>query len=343
MVGTGALPGDLTIYLGNEQSIFLTPNATTPYIVSYLDLAKTGPFVMEIPAGAIVGAASDFWQRPLCDLGVTGPDQGKGGKYVFVGPGQEAPAAEGAFVLGSPTFGVLLFYRTLDPDQAKGEALAKRIRTYPWTARDNPPATHFLKPDVNTFANFTTMPRGMKYWEQLAAIIQREPVEDRDRFFMAMLMPLGIEKGKPFQPDARQTKILTEGAFVGEAMAKALAFDARVPDALYRPDANWSYYLLLDPMQDLANYSQFDERAGYFYTGLSVTKAMLTKAPGIGQAYLGSFRDKEGHAFDGAKSYHLHVPPSPPAKQFWTVTIYDVDTRSIVLNEEHVAVRGLAG
>ena len=336
----GALPGDLVIYLGNEQSIFFTPNATTPYILGYLDLAKTGPVVMDIPAGAIAGAASDYWQRPLADLGVAGPDQGKGGKYLFVGPGQEAPTAQGAFVLRSPTFGVFLFYRTLDPDQAKGEALAKRIRTYPWAARDNPPATRFLKPDVNTFANFTTMPRGMKYWEQLAAIIQREPMEDRDRFFMAMLMPLGIEKGKPFQPDARQQKILTEGASIGDAMAKALAFDARVSDVLYRPDANWSYGLLLDPAQDLANYSQFDERAGYFYFALSVTNAMLTKTPGIGQAYLGSFRDKEGHAFDGAKSYHLHVPPNPPAKQFWSVTLYDTDTRSIILNREHIAVRG---
>ena len=109
----------------------------------------------------------------------------------------------------------MLFYRTLEPDQAKGEALAKRIRVYPWAQRDNPPAIRFLKPDPDKFANFVTMPRGMKYWEQLAAMAQREPVEDRDRFFMAMLRPLGIEKGKPFQPDERQRKILTEGAFVG--------------------------------------------------------------------------------------------------------------------------------
>ena len=209
---TGAMPGDLTIYMGNEQSVFLTPNATTPYIFAYLDLAKTGPVVMDIPAGGIAGSALDAWQRALTDLGMTGPDQGKGGKYVFVGPGQEAPKAEGAFVLRSPTFGVVLFYRTLDPDQAKGEALARRIRIYPWTQRDNPPAIRFLKSDPDKFANFTTMPRGMKYWDQLAAMIQREPVEDRDRFFMAMLRPLGIEKGKPFQPDERQTKILTEGA-----------------------------------------------------------------------------------------------------------------------------------
>jgi hypothetical protein len=335
---TDALPGDLTIYTGNEQSIFLTPNATTPYIVSYLDLAKTGPVVMDIPAGAIAGSAMDFWQRPLADLGLTGPDQGKGGKYIFVGPGQEAPTLPGAFVFRPPTFGVILFYRTLDPDQAKGEALARLIRVYPWVKRDNPPATRFLKPDPATYAKYATMPRGMKFWEQLAAIIQREPLEDRDRFFMAMLRPLGIEKGKPFHPDARQTKILTEGAFVGESMAKALAFNARVPDALYRPDTNWSYYLLLDPAQDLASYSQLDERAGYFYTGLGVTKAMLSQTVGAGQAYLGSFRDKDGHAFDGAKSYRLHVPPNPPAKQFWSVTIYDVDTRSIILNKEKRAV-----
>jgi hypothetical protein len=337
---TGALPDDLTIYLGNEQSVFLTPNATTPYILAYLDLAKTGPVVMEMPPGAIAGSSMDFWQRPLSDLGVTGPDQGKGGKYIFVGPGQEAPAAKGAFVLQSPTFGVVLFYRTLDPDQAKGEALARLIRVYPWAARDNPPATRFLKPDPNTFANFTTMPRGMKFWEQLAAVLQREPLADRDRFFMAMLMPLGIEKGKPFQPDARQKKILTEGAFVGEAMAKALTFDPRFPNVRYRPDANWQYGVLLDPMQDLPTYSQLDQRAGYFYFALCVTKGMLSQTVGVGQAYLGSFRDKEGHAFDGAKSYHLHVPPNPPAKQFWSVTIYDMDTRSIILNKERIAIRG---
>jgi hypothetical protein len=290
---TGAMPGDLTIYTGNEQSVFLTPNATTPYIFAYLDLAKTGPVVMDIPAGAIAGSALDAWQRPLSDLGVTGPDQGKGGKYVFVGPGQKAPGTTGSIVLQSPTFGVVLFYRTLDPDQAKGEALAKRIRVYPWDERDNPPAIRFLKPDPNKLGNFV-MPRGMKYWEQLAAVIQREPVEDRDRFFMAMLRPLGIEKGKPFQPDERQKKILTEGAFVGEAMAKANTFDMRFPDIRYRSDANWQYFLILDPMQDLPNYSELDERGAYFYAALLVTKGMRRQTPGVGQAYLGSFRDKGG-------------------------------------------------
>jgi hypothetical protein len=203
----GAQPGDLGIYLGNEQSVFLTPNATTPYILGYLDLAKTGPVEMDIPAGAIAGSTLDAWQRPLSDLGLTGPDQGKGGKYVFVGPGQEAPAtAAGDFLLKSPTFGVVLFYRTLDPDQAKGEALARRIRVYPFAQRDNPPATRLLKPDPDKLAKFSTMPRGMKYWEQLAAMIQREPVEDRDRFFMAMLRPLGSRRASRSSPTSGRRK-----------------------------------------------------------------------------------------------------------------------------------------
>jgi hypothetical protein len=212
--------------------------------------------------------------------------------------------------------------------------LAKRIRVYPWAQRDNPPAIGFLKPDPGKLSNFATMPRGMKYWDQLAAMIQREPVEDRDRFFMTMLRPLGIEKGKPFQPDERQKKILTEGAFVGEAMAKASTFDMRFSDLRYRPDARWQYFLILDPMQDLANYSELDERTAYFYAAVGVTKGMRSQTPGLGQAYLGSFRDKDEHAFDGGKRYHLHVPPNPPAKQFWSVTLYDVNTRSLIDNKE---------
>jgi hypothetical protein len=333
--GAGARPGDVGIFNGYRNVlVFFTPNVTTPYTFSYLDLAKTGPVVMDLPAGPTAGSVMDFWQRALTDLGLPGPDQGMGGKYIFVGPGQEAPAAERAFILRSPTFGVVIFNRALDPDPKKAEELSKGVRIYPWAERDHPPATRFLTPDPNKLAKFLNPPRGMEYWERLAAVIQREPVEDRDRFFMAMLKPLGIEKGKPFKPDERQKKILTEGAFVGEAMAKANTFDMRFSNLRYRPDALWQYFLILDPMQDLANYSELDERAAYFYAAVGVTKGMRSQTPGLGQAYLGSFRDKDGYAFDGAKRYHLRVPPNPPAKQFWSVTLYDVDTRSLVDNKE---------
>ncbi len=70
-------------------------------------------------------------------------------------------------------------------------------------------------------------PRGIAYWERLAEILERVPVQERDRIMMAMLRSIGIEKGKPFEPDGRQKKILTEAALVGEAMAKANDFDKR--------------------------------------------------------------------------------------------------------------------
>jgi hypothetical protein len=337
---SGSRDGDVTIYEGyHNLSRLLTPNVTTPYVTGGVDLANSGPIVVEVPAGLIAGSALDFWQRPLTDFGVTGTDKGHGGKYLFVGPGQDAPQTKDATVLRSPTFGVAFFYRALDTDPAKAEALKKGVRVYAWNQRENPPVTRYLTPDPNKVMQMPSMPRGMEYWERLAAVIEHEPVEDRDRFFMAMLKPLGIEKGKPFMPDARQKMILIEAAFVGEAMAKANDFDKRFTGVRYRPDAHWDYAVILDPAQDLADYSQLDERAAWFYEAVGLTNAMISKAPGVGQAYLGAYRDKEGHAFDGGQSYRLRVPPNPPVQQFWSVTLYDVDTRSLVQNKEQIADR----
>jgi len=337
---TGARDGDVAIFEGYRNvSAFLTPNVTTPYIIGGLDLAKTGPAVVDVPAGAIAGSAMDSWQRPLTDFGVTGPDQGKGGRYVFVGPGQEPPQADGSIILRSSTFGVMFFYRALETGPTTAEALKKAVRVYPWEKRDDPPPTRYLTPDPAKLAKIATVPRGMEYWELLSAVIQREPVHDRDRFFLAMLKPLGIEKGRPFQPDARQKKILTEAALVGEAMAKANSFDKRFPGARYRPDAHWDYVIMADPAQDMESYSQLDERAAYAYEAMALSLAMVSKTPGVGQAYLASYRDREDHAFDGAESYRLRIPPNAPMKQFWSVTVYDVDTRSLIQNQEQIADR----
>jgi hypothetical protein len=337
---SGAGEGDVVISEGYRSvSVILTANVTTPYISGGLDLAKTGPVVIDVPAGLIAGSAMDMWQRPLTDFGVTGPDQGKGGKYLFVGPGQQAPQTKDAIVLRSPTFGGMFFYRVLDTDPGMAEKLKKGVRVYAWNQRENPPATRYLTPDPDKLAKVPTMPRGMEYWERLAAVIEQEPVQDRDRFFVAMLKPLGIEKGKVFKPNERQTKILNEAAYVGESMAKANSFDKRFSDVRYRPDSRWEYVIMADPAQDLPNFSQLDERAAYTYEAIALSKAMVSRTPGTGQAYLGSYRDKEGRAFDGGQNYRLRVPLNPPAKQFWSVTVYDVDTRCLIRNKEQIADR----
>jgi hypothetical protein len=144
-----------------------------------------------------------------------------------------------------------------DPERAKA-ALAK-IQMYPYTQRDNPPKADILDTGTKTWSGLP--PRGMEYWERVDDVLQREPLEPKDTFFHAMLRPLGLAKGKPFKPDARQTKILTEAALVGEAMAKANSADRRFAGSKYRSDAHWDFALQLDADNPDAFWNLIDERA----------------------------------------------------------------------------------
>ena len=179
----------------------------------------------------------------------------------------------------------------------------------------------------------------MEYWERLDDVIQREPIEPRDIFFHAMLRPLGLEKGKPFKPDARQTKILTDAALVGEAMAKANTADRRFAGVKYRPGAHWDLALQLDADDPGAFWNLLDERASWFYEAVGAGPAMAPKRPGPSSAYLGAYKDKSGEWLDGGTLYRLRVPPNPPIKLFWSVTVYDVDTRALILNKQKIADR----
>lgn len=333
--------GDLDLGLAEgyaEVSGILTPNVVTPYMSGMPDLGNTGPLVIEVPAGPTAGLVDDFWQRPVTDLGLAGPDQGKGGKFLLLGPGQAVADAEGFIVVGSSTLNVAIFLRILEPDATKAERLRQQFRFYPYAKREHPPANHVRRPEGKRWSQ--AQPRGLAYWERLADILNREPVQERDRIMMAMLRPLGIEKGKAFKPDARQQKILTEAALVGEAMAKANDFDKRQMElSHYRDGVQWHLSLALDPSQEAEFYTQLDERAAWFYEAATTSRGMVTKTPGLGQVYLGSYKDREGNWLDGANTYRLRVPPDAPVKQFWSLTIYDVDTRSLVQNPQQIADR----
>ncbi len=321
-----------------ERLGILTPNVVTPYIGGATDLGRTGPLVLDMPAGAIAGVVDDFWQRPVTDVGLSGPDQGRGGKYLLLGPGQTVPRTEGFIVVHSSTMNVMTLLRNLETDPEKAERLQKQIRFYPYAQRDNPPENRFIPSGGKKYT--FTQPRGLAYWERLADILNREPVQERDRIMMAMLRPLGIEKGKPFKPDARQKKILTEATLIGESMAKANDFDKRQMElSHYKDGVQWHISLCLDPSQEAEYYTQLDERAAWFYEAAATSKGMVTSTPGVGQVYLGSYKDKDGNWLDGASTYRLHVPPNAPVKQFWSLTIYDVDTRSLINNQQKLADR----
>jgi hypothetical protein len=326
----GAGNGDIASLLSYEDRLgVLTPNATTPYYLIFADLSA-GPFVIDMPPN-IRGGMSDAWQHAL-------PDTAQSGKYLLLGPGQEAPKdAVGFEVRRSPTFNVNVGVRITVTDPKEAAALLAQLRAYPYAQRANPPAPKIVAPQGKKWSGMP--PRGMEYWQRLDDVIQHEPIAERDVFFHDMLKPLGLEKGKPFKPDARQTKILTEAALVGEAMARANTFDRHFAGMMYRPDSHWHYALQLDADHPDNFWNLLDERAAWFYEAVGASPDMASKHPGPSSAYLSTYTDKSGEWMDGANSYKLHVPPNAPAKLFWSVTLYDVSTRSLLTNEQKIADR----
>ena len=334
--GTGE--GDFVIFTTYTDKLgILTANATTPYVFALANLAQTGPLVLDLQPGLNAGGISNFWQLNIMDVGAMGPDQCKGGKYLIVPPGNDMPDIDGYFMVRMPSQNFGLGLRALDPDYEKGLAWIRSLKLYPYAERNNPPETKFI--DANNREWSHMQPRGMAYWERLADIINNEVVQEHDRVMMAMLKPLGIEKGEPFNPDERQKKILTEAALVGEAMAKANTFEKRFKDVYYRAGAHWKNVMFWHWTHETEYYHQLDEMAAYTYEAIGTNKAMATQIPGVGQAYLGAYKDSEGNWLDGSNNYKLHIPPNPPAKQFWSITLYDVDTRCLINNEQQIADR----
>ena len=172
----------------------------------------------------------------------------------------------------------------------------------------------------------------MDYWKALHTSINREPVREMDRYYMAMLKPLGIEKGKPFKPDARQKKILMDALVVGEAMVKANDFSKRLEKAHYRDGSHWDFATTANWDQRTEYYQQLDGSAAWFYEAVTNDESMHGQETGWGQVYMAAYKDADGDWLDGATNYVLHVPANPPAKTFWSITLYEVSTRTLIRN-----------
>jgi hypothetical protein len=327
----GARNGQIVAILSYEaRRGILTANATTPYYLGFADLSA-GPLVLDLPERGVQGGANDAWQ-------ITIPGTETPGRYLVLGPGQEATGdVSGYIVRRSPTINIFLGMRLTDPDPERAKEALSQLRMYPYAQRDNPPKMDILDAGTKTWSALP--PRGMEYWQRLDDVVQAEPVEPRDIFFYAMLRPLGLEKGKSFRPDARQTKILTDAALIGEAMAKANSADRRFKNDKYRSDAHWDFALLLDADAPDSFWNLLDERASWFYEAVGAGAAMAPKRPGPSSAYLSAYKDKAGQWLDGGRSYRLRVPPDSPIKLFWSVTLYDVDTRALILNPQKIADR----
>ncbi len=334
----GQEDGDLVFTLSvREKMGILTPNDTTPYLLGYLNLERTGPLVIDYPKGPTAGGILDMWQRPITDMGLSGPDNGEGGKYLVIPPGQKAPTnVEGYRVIESPTNNIFHGFRVLATDPKQAEVLKSSYQVYPYTKRDNPRKTRIIPAgDKKWYAWPAT---GLEFWQLVSKMLNEEPVHERDRMMVAMLKPLGIEKGKKFEPDARQKKILEQAAVVGEAMARANTYASREEEAkLWGPDNQWKLIILCAANQETKYHTALDERSAYFYEAVTLSDGMTTKTPGVGQAYMGIRKDKDGQWLQGGNNYTLRVPPNAPAKQFWALTLYDTETRSFIDTKHDIA------
>jgi len=332
-----ARDGDVTLFQDlKDKEGMLTPNITTLYAFSFWNMKERGPLVVEVPRGATAGGILDIWQRPLTDTGQTGPEKGQGAKFLVLPPGSEEMKPDGCIVIHSPTMQLWFATRGLDPDPKAAEETVRQHKLYAWSERENPPPTKFIPVAGRPWVS--NQPDNLNYWKYLSDLYQPEPVEERDRVMFAMLLPLGIEPGKPFSPDARQSKILTDAAKVGELMARTNAFDKRMPGATVYPGKHWEYANMVELDQEAKEYTQLDQRGSWFYEAIGESAGMQGRILGFGQeVYPETSKDKSGNYLDGGKTYLMHVDADPPVKQFWSITLYDNVTRGPVVTDQGAA------
>jgi len=320
----------ITETLLDSKSLLLTANTTTPYTFLWLDLTK-GPLVLEIPP-MVLGPLDDAWFRWVTDVGFTGPDKGKGGKYLLLPPGYTGEIPKGFFVARSKTYGNLLFFRTFlkDGDPKPGvDSVKSHLKVYPLAEAAHPPAMNFV--NISGKAFNTIGPSDYTFWDAINQTIQREPADAMDLFTLGFYASIGIEKGKPFAPDPRMKAILTEAAAVGDATARALTYRIRIKDAFFYPDSAWVTLFIGGSYKFEQNGARLlDAYSGFFFYATGITPAMSEKMVGKGSAYAAAFVDAKGNPLDGSKTYKIHLPPNVPAKDFWSFTIYDNQTRSML-------------
>ncbi len=316
----------------DSHSLYLTGNTSTMYSIGHLDLDAYGPTVVEVPPG-MLGMLDDAWMRYVGDFGVAGPDRGKGGKYLVLPPGYTGEVPEGYFVLKAPTYSNWFFMRGSIAD-GLAPALTNikdHLKVYPLKSAGNPPATEFV--NITGKSYNTVAPSDFSYFEALDKIIQREPIDALGTESRGALAAIGIVKGKPFNPDARMKRLLTEAAAIGDATARAALYSPREKGYFIYPDSDSSWVM------GFANKNVFfetdgarnlDARTSFYFGYTGVTPAMAVTHPGAGSDYAIAFRDSEKKAFDGSKTYKLHLPPDVPVNNFWAVTIYDTQTRSML-------------
>lgn len=315
--------------LMDSTPLFLTGNTSTLYVLPDLDLKRDGPTIVEVPDG-LLGAANDSYFRYINDLM-------KAGKYLYLPPGYKGKVPKGYTVLKPKSYRVWIFLRA---SIANGLDKATRfvksnLKVYPLSMAGNPPKIMFISASGKSFN--TIHPNNVEFYDHLNDIIQYESLEMLDPETRGLFASIGIEKGKPFVPDARMKKILVDGVALGNAVSRSIVWYPRVDGTMkgieIYPDTHSAWMMGWVDKNVFFNGKDghtmnSDARVMFYYPYTAVTPAMAVSRPGLGSDYGIAYVDAEKRLLDGAKVYKLHLPPNVPVNNFWAVTIYDTQTRS---------------
>jgi hypothetical protein len=365
----GVRPGDVAIFseLMDSSSLFLTANADTIYYLTALDLSK-GPMVIEQPSGGI-GTINDMWFSWVIDIGTPGPDRGLGGKYLIVGPGYNGPLPEGGYFIARAKTNLALYAARAnlvgnDPKPAV-ENIKRTMKVYPYqpgafgtsiaqalegtvriVGEPKIPETKFVEASGRSFN--TIPPSDVGFFELINENVQNEPATSYDVELAGELAAIGIVHGKAFKPDDRMKKILSDAAAVGQATGRALnwRFALKHPEWAYYEGSHWgsmlweggAFFETPPPLFEGGVFKPLpptgartlDSRTAFYYGYTLDSPGMIMRIPGVGSQYLMGFLASDGKPFDGAKTYKVVLPKDIPAAAFWSFTLYDNQTRSML-------------
>jgi len=318
-----------------------TPNVNTRYIYFFINTKQDGPVVVDLPpavtGASFYGTIEDAWYVPLVDIGF----EGKGGKYLVLPPDYTGDVPAGYTAVRPKTYNTMTLLRSIlaslsEADVSAGNALVQRVKIYPLSKAANPPTQRLL--DMTDVMYNGLIPYDETFYSSLARVLNEETVQPADLQMMGMLLPLGIEKGKEFKPDAATIVLLKSAA----AEAHAWLVDKAATDTTpYWPGSQWNIPSPPITIPSAMKW-QMPDYFGVDARGIALSQYFCPTAKlGTGSFYFGTFHDHSGDPLEGGNNYRLHVTPDVPVREFWSITIYSLQTSSFFLNAPNLTLGSL--
>ncbi len=329
----------------NAKTLITTPNSDVIYALGYLNLKQDGPLVIDAPPG-LQGILDDFFQRPICsvgnidgrqwcaDVGLPGPDKGKGAKYLILPPDFKGDAPKGYLVYKSRTYGVFVFWRGFFQDPKQLEApvnTMEQTKIYPLGKQASAKPMQF--PDASNVPINMLMPHDSSAYDMLQRFIDSEYPDPSDMDMRGVLQAIGIVQGQAFSPDAHAREVLTRAAQRATDIGHYISYVylGTLPGGMYYKDrhyVNGFPPVPGNPTFTAPTYTDLAQRAGFFTTAYSTSPVMAISVANLGSKYPTAFKDADDNYLSGDNSYKMHLPGNIPAKLFWSVTLYNADNAS---------------